>query len=70
MSIVIPRKNRNESWACCEILKVYGDEIRYQLYQHYFRGSDVYAWFIGKPDKDYQNSIAQMGKNALVIEQP
>lgn len=47
------------------IREMYGSEV--ELTRKYY--PNLTLWFIGEPDKNFQNYIAEMGKAALVIEE-
>ena len=67
-SLIIPTEYIcNDAQAEQHIKDIWGD---IKLYKHYFAMDNLYAWFIDKPDKYYQNYIAQMGKANLVIDYP
>jgi hypothetical protein len=59
-------KNNNMSTGEAEklIKNEYGDVV---LTTKYYSMDNLTLWFIGEPDEYYQNYIAQMGSNALVI---
>ena len=65
-SVIIPTnsiKDIDHAEKC--IKEVWGN---IPLYRHYFTGDKLTAWYIGKPDRYYQNHIAQMGAANLVID--